>query len=139
MINKEKQKSLIDVWRILVDDDQKSWVMFEHGTCIVLNDPQEDLEVQALDILKEWGPVVVGTPLGDFNVENLDELSGWLVVYPNPDIANYVDPDILKDNDLEDQNGMPMGIGLFGRHLRKEDFNSQKIIHIEDNRNKKVV
>lgn len=137
MINKEKQKSLIDIWRILVDDDQKNWVMFEHGTCIVLNDPQDDLEAQALEILKAWGPVVAGTPLGDFNVKNLDDFPGWLVVYPNPDIANYVDPDILIENDLEDQIDMHMGIGLFGRHLRKEDFNSQKIIHIEDNRNKK--
>ena len=137
MINKEKLHSLIDVWRSIINDNTKSWILFEHGTCIVIQESQEDIEAQALKILEEWGPVVAGTPLGDFNVYNLDNLPGWIVVYPNPDIANYVDEDILRENDLEDQIGMHMGIGLFGRHLRKEDAASPKIIHIEDNKAKK--
>ncbi len=65
--------------------------MFEHGKCIVLKEPQEDLQAQAIEILKEWGTVVPRTSLGDFNVLDFDDLPGWSVIYPNPDIANYVD------------------------------------------------
>ena len=136
MINNEKLNSLIDIWRRIVDDD-KSWVMFEHGTCIILKEPQDDLQAQANEILKEWGPVVPGTSLGDFDVRNLDDLSAWLVVYAQPDIANFIDHDILKENGLEEQIGMHMGIGLFGRRLRQEDSKTLKIIHVEDKRNNK--
>ncbi|MHA1440633.1 MAG: hypothetical protein ACTSPK_02055 [Candidatus Heimdallarchaeota archaeon] len=136
ILNKEKLNTLIDIWRHIVDDD-KSWVMFEYGTCIILTEPQDDLQTQAIEILKEWGPVVPGTSLGDFNVKNLDDLHAWLVVYTHPDIANYIDSDILRENDLEDQIDMHMGIGLFGRHLRQEDSKTLAIIHIEDKRNNK--
>ncbi len=136
MINKEKLNTLIDIWRHIVDDD-KCWIMFEHGTCVILTEPQDDLQEQAIEILKEWEPVVPGTSLGDFNVNNLDDLPGWLIVYAHPDIANCVDQDILRENDFEDQIDMHMGIGLFGRHLRQEDSKTLAIIHIEDKRNNK--
>ncbi|MFX0090993.1 MAG: hypothetical protein ACFFBD_04455, partial [Candidatus Hodarchaeota archaeon] len=66
MSNQEKITDLINTWRTIILGAQKSWVMFEHGTCVILMEPQEDLQAQAKELLKEWGPVVPGTPLGDF-------------------------------------------------------------------------
>jgi len=44
-------------------------------------DPQDDLEAQAIELIREWGPVHVGNPAGDFNVITLlTGLAGWLPV-----------------------------------------------------------
>ncbi|KAL2802747.1 hypothetical protein BJX63DRAFT_99248, partial [Aspergillus granulosus] len=120
-----------DTWRsILTGGNTKSWVLFEHGTCVILMTPTaEDLAIQAIDILKEWGPVHVGTPAGDFNVIDLEgEPGGYVVTGHHNDVLNYVPPDAVE-------KGAPdMVAGLIGRGNRDADAKELKVIHVEDNR-----
>ncbi|MFI1440497.1 hypothetical protein [Streptomyces fructofermentans] len=50
-------ETLIDTWRRLLADPHKSWVLYEHGTCVVLTAPEGDLAEQATSVLAEFGPV----------------------------------------------------------------------------------
>ena len=51
-----------DVWQTLIADKQKSWVLFEAGTCVVLPQPDNDLGEQAKAVLAPYA----GTSMGDF-------------------------------------------------------------------------
>ena len=58
---------LVETWRQIIIGDHKSWVLFAHGTCVVLAGPAEDLAGQATGILRVYGPVHPGSPTGDFD------------------------------------------------------------------------
>ncbi len=120
----------VPIWRAILDDDQKSWVLFEHGTCVIFVEPRTDLAAQASKILSTWGPVIVGTPSADFNVIDLDNpLTGWVVTGHHPDVLNYVSPQDFKES--EPPNFL---VGILGRGNREQDAHSLKVIHIEDSR-----
>ncbi|MFF9869548.1 hypothetical protein ACF1G0_29800 [Streptomyces sp. NPDC013953] len=53
---------LTDVWQRLLTGPRTSWVLFEHGTCVVLTAPDGDLAEQATEILREFGPVQQALP-----------------------------------------------------------------------------
>ena len=48
----------------------KPWVLFKNLSVVVIEEPDDEksLEEQAIDIMKRDGPVIPGTPHGDFNV-----------------------------------------------------------------------
>ena len=127
----EKIKLLVETWQAIIIGENKSWVMFENGTCVILMNSQEDLATQAIDIMKEWGPVVVATGAADFNVITLKEHPGWVITGHHPDMLNYVSPEELEEDEISD-----VSVGLLGRYKRDEDSQSQKVVHIEDKRNK---
>ncbi len=122
---------MIAIWREILVKEKNSWVIFEHGTCLILLETEEDLEAQAIEILKVWGPIVPGTSAGDFMVDTIEDVPGWLITYPQPDTANYVSPEEFGD-ESEDQVRNDMIIGLIGRNKRNEDAQSLKIVHVED-------
>ncbi|MEO7716368.1 MAG: hypothetical protein ABIY70_09190 [Capsulimonas sp.] len=66
-------ETLVDAWRHIIVGEKKSWVLFEHGTCVILMKPEADLAAQATVIMREWGPVFPGSPAGDFTVVTLTE------------------------------------------------------------------
>lgn len=108
-------------------EDRKNWVVFKHGTIVVCSDSEKDATEYALQVLEEWGPVVPGTPLGDFQVgEAGDDIPGWVVHYPNPDILSYVSPD-----DVEEGESHYAVIGMIGRSKREADAETPEIIHVE--------
>lgn len=120
----------VSLWRDILQDDKKSWVLFEHNTCVILMEPEADLAAQASQILSTWGPVHAGSSAGDFEVIHLDApLTGWVVTGHHPDVLNYVSP-----QDLTQSTPSDIEIGLLGRGDRDEDAHSLKRIHIEDNR-----
>jgi hypothetical protein len=43
---------LIAVWRRIIVGAEKSWVLFTHGTCVILMEPAADLAEQARDLLR---------------------------------------------------------------------------------------
>ncbi|MGW6292549.1 hypothetical protein [Streptomyces sp. NPDC055058] len=47
MMTRVNTEMLIDVWQRLLADPRKSWVLFEHGTCVVLAAPEGELAEQA--------------------------------------------------------------------------------------------
>jgi hypothetical protein len=117
----------VDVWRRIIVGDHKSWVLFAHDTCVVLVDPGEDLVAQAVDILREYGPVHAGGPAGDFNVITLDVPPGWVVTGHHPDVLTYVAPDeVGRPDDL--------AVGLTGRGKRDQDGHELQVVHVEDHR-----
>ena len=119
----------VEIWRKVIIGDKKSWVLFEHGTCVILMEPKEDLAAQAIEIMKEYGPVHVGTASADMGITKLSNYPGWVVSGHHPDMLNYVSPEELKTDNPSD-----VVIGFLGRSKRDADSESLKIIHIEDKR-----
>ncbi|MEO3873451.1 hypothetical protein ABGB18_31965 [Nonomuraea sp. B12E4] len=120
------QTSMIETWRRLLDP-AKSWVLFEQGTCVILMEPAGELAQQATTLLREYGPVVGGTPAGDFDIIDLDDAPGWAVTGHHPDILTYVDPS-------EVDNEEDFVVGLYGRGKRDQDGHDLTVIHVEDKR-----
>lgn len=118
---------LVDIWRHIIVGEDKSWVLFTHGTCVILMEPAQDLAAQAVELLREFGPVRAGGPAGDFNTIDLDVAPGWVVTGHHPDVLNYIGPEDVGDpNDLV--------VGLAGRAARDQDATVLTVIHIEDKR-----
>jgi hypothetical protein len=120
------REALVEMWRKLVGPG-KCWVLFEHGTCVVVRDQAGSPVERASEILGEFGPVQVGTPAGDFQVLALRDDMGWVVLGEHPDVLNYVAPDELN------QAGDVI-VGVLGRDKRHEDGGSLRVVHVEDNR-----
>ncbi|MFE2586900.1 hypothetical protein [Streptomyces sp. NPDC059378] len=118
---------LKDIWQRLLTDPGKSWVLFEHGTCVVLTAPEGDLADQATGILREFGPVHVGSPAGDFGVIDLKDAEGWVVTGQHNDVLTYVGPD-------EPHERSDIAIGVFGRSKRHRDGTELHVVHVEDKR-----
>ncbi len=116
-------------WRRIGATAGKSWVLFSHDTCVLFDEARGDLAERARALMREWGPVQVGTPAGDFDVVVLEEVPGWLVTCHHPDIVTYVGPD-------EGLGGAASEIivGLLGRAKRHQDAQEQAVVHVEDRR-----
>ena len=123
--NQPSVDELVQIWRSVIVGEKKSWVLLEHGTCVIFSNATGDLKKQARDLLAEWGPVHVGTPAGDFNVVKLANHPGWVVTCHHPDILTYVDP---EDVGLASSDLM---IGLIGRSKRDQDALELKVVHVE--------
>jgi hypothetical protein len=121
---------LIDSWRRIIIGDRKSWVLFRHGTCVILMQPDSDLRSQAVELLREWGPVHAGSPAGDFSTVRLTEHPGWVVTCHHKDILTYVAPEEMPSDQRND-----LAIGLFGRSKRDQDAAALDVIHVEDKHN----
>ncbi|BCJ40278.1 hypothetical protein GCM10010168_31360 [Actinoplanes ianthinogenes] len=115
------------IWRRIIVGEHKSWVVFEHGTCVVLTAPAQDLAAQATEILREFGPVQAGTPAGDFDTITLSEAPGWVVTGHHPDVLTYVAPG-------EPPEESALHVGLTGRAKRDRDGRELTVVHVEDRR-----
>ncbi|MFF5447270.1 hypothetical protein [Streptomyces sp. NPDC012888] len=120
-------EALVDAWQRLLADPRKSWVLFEHGTCVVLTAPEGELAEQATEILKKSGPAHAGSPAGDFGVIDPKDVDGWVVTGHHNDVLTYVGPD-------EPQDQSQISVGLFGRSKRHRDGTELHVVHVEDNR-----
>lgn len=119
---------LINVYKKIIIDASMSWVLFKHGTCVMLLKPQNDIRKQAISILKEYGSVVAGTPSADFAVTKIPEINGWVVTGDYPGMMIYVSQEEAgkKNSDFE--------IGLVGRHKRADDAKELEVVHVENKR-----
>ncbi|MEU6669180.1 hypothetical protein [Streptomyces sp. NPDC046727] len=120
-------ETLVDVWQRLLADPRKSWVLFEHGTCVVLTAPEGDLAEQATEILRKFGPAHAGSSAGDFGVIDVDAADGWVVTGHHQDVLTYVAPDEPRDHS-------DLMVGLYGRSKRHRDGSELRVVHIEDRR-----
>ena len=119
---------LIDAWRETINGPDKSWVLFDNGTCVILMQPDPDLAGQAICLLKEFGSVHVGSSFGDFSTITLDNGRGWVVTCHHDDILTFVGPDEVG-TDAED-----IVVGLLGRSKRGQDATDLRVLHVEDKR-----
>ncbi|MFT5680124.1 MAG: hypothetical protein ACI8RZ_001029 [Myxococcota bacterium] len=116
----------IEAIRASITGSGKSWVMFEHGTCVILMEPEADLAAQATALLAEWGPVHAGSPAGDFGTITLDNGLGWAVTCHHSDILTFIGRDEL------DEEASDLVAGVFGRSRRGEDAGGLNVLHVED-------
>ena len=118
--------ALNEIWRQVLSDEVKAWVIFKNGTCVVCRESDKDAREYAIELMKNMGIVVSGTSHGDFVVHPLEKIPGWIVEYHHEDIFSYVSPSEFERDFVED-----MMVGLHGRHMRGEDAQSLEIVHIE--------
>lgn len=118
----------VAVFQKAVIDPSMSWVLFKHGTCVMLLTPEKDIKDQAIRILKDHGAVMPGTPSGDFEVTQIPDIQGWIVTGSYPGIMVYVSEEEVgkKHSDFE--------IGMLGRTKRDLDAKFVTVIHTEDHR-----
>jgi hypothetical protein len=121
---------LVETWRQIIVGDEKSWVLFNHGTCVVLVEPGDDLADRAVAVLREFGPVQPGCPAADFGTVTLDSGPGWVVTGHHPDVLTYVSPDEVSQTD----DNLHLAVGLTGRLKRDQDARDLTITHVEDRR-----
>ncbi|MFV2172524.1 hypothetical protein ACFHW2_03215 [Actinomadura sp. LOL_016] len=121
-------EELVEVWRGVIQGDHKSWVLFEHGTCVILMEPEDDLAAQATELLREFGPVHAGSPAGDFGTIDLDAAPGWVVYGHHNDVLTYVAPEEVGDEPSD------LAVGLLGRSKRGQDGEEPAVVHVEDKR-----
>ena len=112
---------LIAAWRRINLDDGPPWVLFEHGTCVRLAQPEADVFLQARKLLREWGPVYPGSAFADFDVMRAAEVPGWLVTCHHPDIITFVADFDLALSPGQNGESADLAIGLLGRSLRDRD------------------
>ncbi|SEN58974.1 hypothetical protein [Actinacidiphila rubida] len=124
---------LIAVWRRVLLDPRASWVLFAHGTCVVLTAPEGDLGEQAVAIMRTFGPVHVGSAAGDFGVVDLGTAGGWAVTGDHPDVLTYVAPEEVEEAE-EAEDHRNIAVGLFGRAKRHRDGTELRVVHVEDRR-----
>ena len=115
---------LVNIYKKIIIDPSKSWVLFKNGTCVMLLNPEEDVRAQAIKILKEHGPVVAGTVSGDFEVTKIQEINGWVVTGDYQGIMVYIsEQEGKKKGDYE--------IGMIGRTKREFDARELEVAHVE--------
>jgi|SRR5579883_395205 len=119
---------LVAAWQETINGPDKSWVLFENGTCVILMEPEADLAAQATRLLREFGPVHAGSSFGDFSTITLQNNRGWVVTCHHNDILTFVAPDELEPGANE------VVVGLFGRSKRGQDTDSLRVLHVEDKR-----
>ena len=122
---------LVATWRQIIVGDEKSWVLFKHGTCVVLAEPGgDDLAGQAEAVLREFGPVRPGSPAAAFGTIPLESAPGWVVTGQHPDVLTYVSPGEVSQTD----DNLNLAVGLTGRAKRDQDARDLTITHVEDKR-----
>jgi len=109
--------------------DRKKWVMFENGSVVIFIDrpdsENESLQSDAIEIMKEDGPVMAGTPHGDFSTISLDD--GYLVTSHNPNLVTVAEGK-MEGNDIS--------IGLMLRERRNQDAQNPVVIATSIRENK---
>ena len=126
------QQHMIDICQQVLSSNPHSWVLFDQGTVVFLQDPADNLCQQAIELLQEWGPVHPGSASGDFNTIPLHDDLGWLVTCHHNDILTL----ITRDEVGVLPEGFPesLMIGMQGRSRRAADADRLAVIHVEDNR-----
>jgi len=118
---------MIEHVKLAINPKFQDWVLFENGTYIIFDDIStiEDVKEEALQLMKEFGPVSAGGPAGDFSVIHLNLTEGWLVSGHGYGMYTYVHP-----SELDSESPNDLEIGLYGRSKRDSDGQNPEIIHI---------
>lgn len=118
---------MIEHVKLAINPKFQDWVLFENGTYIIFDDIStiENVKEEALQLMKEFGPVSAGGPAGDFNVIHLTLTEGWLVSGHGYGMYTYIHP-----SELDNESPNDLEIGLYGRSKRDSDGQNPQIIHI---------
>jgi hypothetical protein len=126
------ESEAIAFWRrALAVGPYGAWVVFDHGTCVVFREQQEDAAAKAKVLLAEWGPVYPGSPSGDFSVGSISGVPEHIVTCHHPDILNYVAEGEVAGALAEKWYDPDVVIGVAGRAKRRQDAKELRVIHVE--------
>lgn len=114
-----------ELWRQLLPDPALSWVLFRHGSCVLLHGAPADAVAQATALLLAEGPVVAGTASADFDVHPLEGLPGWMVSCHHPAILVHVRPEQVGG-----EQAALLDVGLVGRDLRDQDAEQPEVVAV---------
>jgi hypothetical protein len=103
----------------------EGYVLFKHGTVIGFKTCVDNLGAEACAILQENGPVLAGTPFGDFGVHELTLDRGFLVTSHHENLYTYV-----SAKQAPRPRAPHLAIGIYGREMRELDCRERVIIHI---------
>lgn len=125
-------KSLLENVKLSISPKFKDWVLFKNGTYIIFDDINQidNIEEEAIKLMKEFGPVYAGGSAGDFNVISLKKTEGWIVSGHGYGMYTYVNPSELETNSPND-----ITIGIYGRSKRNSDGENPIIIYINSSKN----
>jgi len=127
---------LVSAWNQILEGGTIPWVLFQFGTCILLPEPQDNLEEQAISLLRQWGPVKAGTPSSNASMTVVRRPpEGCLVDCHHPDILTYVSREESSNLGLLD--GLRLHVSGLGKQKRSQDAQLLKVIHVNDPRNHK--
>lgn len=104
----------------------KSFVVFEHGTVVVFAAAASEIELRAaaIELMKQYGPVHVGSPAGDFGVVTLPDGLGAAVTSHHDDILTLLTAEELA-------GASELAVGIIGRGKRGQDAAELAIVHVE--------
>ena len=128
--NEEGVEALVAIWRQLITDETKSWILFQNGTVVVIDDPPENISEAVISLMDRWGRKSPGMPTGNFTVFALGAVPGWVVTshfISGFDILTYVSPKELADADPPAD-----AVGHVGCEKRERDATARVIVHIEE-------
>lgn len=136
----QPELELIAIWTDILEGQEHPWALFQFGTCVILRNPQEDLEQQAIDMMAQWAIPISGTPSNKYSINFLTDqgIPGCIVGCHHPDIMTYVAPAEAPNHwgSNYDYEGVRINVGSFGRKKRQWDCETLNIIHLEDKRAK---
>jgi hypothetical protein len=115
----------IERWKQLLAHHHKPWVVFAHGTCVILTEPEPDITRQATELIEQW-PAYAGSELGDFGVMSLTDVPGWVITCGHPDILTYLAPEEVEKEETPD-----ITLGLQGRAKRDQDAHEKRVIFVK--------
>lgn len=94
------REQITDTWRKIIQNTSgrqgKPWVVFRHGTCVILMEgasSKEDAAAKATQIISEYGPVWIATSSADFNVTENSAAEGMIVTCWHNDVLSFVGKD----------------------------------------------
>ena len=109
--------------RALLKKDRR-FVLFEHGTVVVVEDDTiEDLESYASLRLEEDTEIVSGSATGDMSVDEIE--GGWVVGSNDPDIFIFVPHSEVTEG------AQAISIGMAGRAAHGADIDDPNVVHVE--------
>lgn len=103
-----------------------NWVILEHGTYIVFDDPGNipDVTTKALQLLEQHRPKTEEDSYWMYSISNLTNIDGWSVYGNGYGIYTYVYPNEL----LNDDPSMPE-VAAFAKAKRSLDEANPKIVY----------
>lgn len=117
----------VQTWQRLLLFDPQPWVVFENGTCVLLANPEANLEVQARAVLAADREARRGQASCPMQVKNLNDLPGWVVWGPDPSIWAYVGYAEAGGPDANHED-----VCRIARARIEKDEEAPKIIHVEE-------
>jgi hypothetical protein len=121
-----KGAELIEAWHATLRGLDKSWVLFENGTCVVFTEPEPDLIAQATALLREFWPLDDDSPLGASSATiPLSDGRGWLIAGHHSDIVTFVGAGEVTPDTPD------VAIGRLGSSKRKRDVEQLRVPHVE--------